>query len=168
MNQEHPRNGTESVVSIRKLLIRRMRADVQLVLAQYRAARRKMSFDTRASLRRRRAEITASVGNVRYERRLMVDRMGRNVAGAALACHGNTTATQSWPDRGSIRPSNHCAHDSPELNVLHTIRAHPEGIRLVEMGNEVGVDWRHLVPAVYVLTDAGRIEQLDDLFYPAG
>jgi hypothetical protein len=51
--------------------------------------------------------------------------------------------------------------------VMHVIAGHPEGIRLVEIGNELGVDWRGLIGAVKFLMDDGKVEKIDNIYYPA-
>jgi len=51
--------------------------------------------------------------------------------------------------------------------VLAVIQAHPDGIRLVEIGNEMGVDWRGLIAVVRVLMDEGKVEKIDNTYYPA-
>ena len=56
------------------------------------------------------------------------------------------------------------AAPSPEEQVLKVIARYPEGIRLVDIGNELGVDWRSLIGVVKQLED--RIEKIDNLYYP--
>ncbi|MBI3327178.1 MAG: hypothetical protein HYZ81_10820 [Nitrospinae bacterium] len=51
--------------------------------------------------------------------------------------------------------------------VVTVIQAHPDGIRLVEIGNELGVDWRSLIAAVKFLMDEGKVEKIDNVYYPA-
>ena len=58
------------------------------------------------------------------------------------------------------------AEPSPEDAVLEVIAKHSEGIRLVEIGNEMGVDWRGLIGVVKPLVDEDRIEKIDNLYYP--
>jgi len=52
--------------------------------------------------------------------------------------------------------------------ILRVLRAHPEGIRLVDIGNELGVDWRSLITSTKRLLDEGRIEKIDHLYYAVG
>ena len=56
------------------------------------------------------------------------------------------------------------AAPSPEEQVLKVIARYPEGIKLVDIGNELGVDWRSLIGVVKQLED--RIEKIDNLYYP--
>ncbi len=50
--------------------------------------------------------------------------------------------------------------------VLHLINSHPEGIGIVDLGNEMGVDWRGLVGSTDRLVNHGDIEHVQQLFYP--
>ena len=56
------------------------------------------------------------------------------------------------------------AAPSPEEQVLKVIARYPEGIKLVDIGNELGVDWRSLIGVVKQLED--RVEKIDNLYYP--
>lgn len=50
--------------------------------------------------------------------------------------------------------------------VLRTIQAHPEGVRALDLGNELGVDWRRVLVVALDLIDAGVVEQVEQEFYP--
>jgi hypothetical protein len=51
--------------------------------------------------------------------------------------------------------------------VMAVIQAHSDGVRLVEIGNELGVDWRGLIAIVRSLMDEGKIGKIDNVYYPA-
>jgi len=53
-----------------------------------------------------------------------------------------------------------------EKRVLEVITRHPEGIRLVDIGNELGVDWRILIGPAKSLVDTGQVEKLETMYYP--
>jgi len=55
---------------------------------------------------------------------------------------------------------------SSEARVLEVITKHSEGIKLVDIGNELGVDWRGLIGAVKLLVDEDKAEKTDNLYYP--
>jgi len=55
---------------------------------------------------------------------------------------------------------------SLEARVLETITKHSEGIKLVDIGNELGVDWRGLIGSVKSLVDEDKVEKIDNLYYP--
>ena len=46
------------------------------------------------------------------------------------------------------------------------ISRHPDGIRLVDMGNELGVNWRGLIGSTRFLVDQDRVEKIDNVYYP--
>jgi len=50
--------------------------------------------------------------------------------------------------------------------IIRVIQKHPEGIRLVDLGNALGVNWRSLISAVRHLLDEGKIGKLDNIYYP--
>ena len=60
--------------------------------------------------------------------------------------------------------------ESPPLTqkqqVLAIIQAHPDGVRLVDIGNEIGVDWRSLISVVKNLLDEQLIGKIDSRYYP--
>jgi len=55
---------------------------------------------------------------------------------------------------------------SLEARVLETITKHSEGIKLVDIGNELGVDWRGLIGGIKSLVDEDKVEKTDNLYYP--
>jgi len=50
--------------------------------------------------------------------------------------------------------------------VMEAIVSHPEGIRLIDIGNEVGVDWRTLIGPTKSLVDENRVEKIENMYYP--
>ena len=50
--------------------------------------------------------------------------------------------------------------------VLAVISKYPDGIRLIDIGNEVGVDWRTLITPAKALVDGGRVEKIENMYYP--
>jgi hypothetical protein len=53
-----------------------------------------------------------------------------------------------------------------EVEVLRIIARHPEGIRALDIGNELGVDWRHVPAVTSRLIERAVIEQVEHDFYP--
>ncbi len=53
-----------------------------------------------------------------------------------------------------------------EEKILEVIAGHPEGIRLVDLGNELGVDWRGLIGPSKSLVDAAQVEKIENMYYP--
>ena len=50
--------------------------------------------------------------------------------------------------------------------VLEVITRHPEGVKLIDIGNELGVDWRTLIGPTKSLVDEGEVEKIDTMYYP--
>ena len=55
-----------------------------------------------------------------------------------------------------------------EERVLEVIAGHPAGIRLVDIGNELGLDWRSLLGIARSIVDEGKVERIDNQYYPTG
>jgi len=58
------------------------------------------------------------------------------------------------------------AEPFPEKQILEVIAGHPGGIKLVDIGNELGVDWRSLIGNIKPLVDSGKIDKIENLYYP--
>ena len=58
------------------------------------------------------------------------------------------------------------AVESETSQVLRVIQKHPEGIKLVQLGNALGVNWRRLIHAVSSLLEEGKIGKMDNIYYP--
>ncbi|MBI4530702.1 MAG: hypothetical protein HY709_04200 [Candidatus Latescibacteria bacterium] len=54
---------------------------------------------------------------------------------------------------------------STEEEILNILTKYPEGIRLIDIGNELGIDWRTLIGPSRSLMDEGKIEKIDNLYY---
>jgi len=50
--------------------------------------------------------------------------------------------------------------------VLEVIARHPEGVKLIDIGNELGVDWRTLIGPTKSLVDEADVEKIDTMYYP--
>jgi hypothetical protein len=46
------------------------------------------------------------------------------------------------------------------------IEKHPEGIKLVDIGGELGVDWRGLIADTKSLVEKNKVEKTDNFYYP--
>jgi len=54
-----------------------------------------------------------------------------------------------------------------EAEVLRVIARHPEGVRALDIGNELGVDWRRVPAVAGRLVEHALVEQIAHEFYPA-
>jgi hypothetical protein len=58
------------------------------------------------------------------------------------------------------------ADDWLEAEVLRVIARHPEGVRALDIGNELGVDWRRVPAVADRLVEHAMVEQIAHEFYP--
>lgn len=52
-----------------------------------------------------------------------------------------------------------------KAEVLVVLKKHPEGMKLRDLGNFLGVNWRSLVGLVSSLCRQGKIERLNDFYF---
>lgn len=50
--------------------------------------------------------------------------------------------------------------------ILKVIEQHPDGIKLIDIGNELGVDWRGLIADTKSLIEKNKVEKTDNFYYP--
>ncbi|MFQ5904538.1 MAG: hypothetical protein ACE5JO_12710, partial [Candidatus Binatia bacterium] len=87
----------------------------------------------------------------------------KNIVPEAVVAKGATVEEAEGRPEVEVAPS-----VSEEEKVLEVIASHPEGIRLVDIGNELGVDWRTLLGISRSIMDEGKVEKIDNLYYPKG
>ncbi len=150
--------------------VMQMRASARAEVARNRAQRRSMARQMRQTLLAHRA-------NVRAE-------LARGQRGAGTACSAETlppaqppaTRSDDWILSAEPQPyrrfmlgppaSSPAQESTGDEQVLQLIQSHPEGIGIVDLGNELGVDWRGLVGPTDRLLTHGDIEHVQQLFYP--
>jgi hypothetical protein len=67
---------------------------------------------------------------------------------------------------GQARPAAASADHWLEAEVLRVIALHPEGVRALDIGNELGVDWRRVPAVARRLVEHDKVEQIAHEFYP--
>ena len=88
------------------------------------------------------------------------------VAAATVVAEAAMTETTVEVEAPSAR---HDARPLPlEERVLEVITRHPEGIRLVDIGNDLGVDWRSLLGISRTIVEEDKVERIDNRYYPRG
>lgn len=50
--------------------------------------------------------------------------------------------------------------------ILAVIQQNPVGVSLVDIGNELGVDWRSLIVTLQTLEEERKIERINTMYYP--
>ena len=82
-------------------------------------------------------------------------------------------AGQIWRKKGKIATK--AAAEKEEIKkkpeqekdkVLEVIARHSEGVKLIDIGNELGVDWRTLIGPTKSLVDKDEVEKIDTMYYP--
>lgn len=122
---------------------RRLRADTRARLARQRARRQTMARSMRQRLHQRRTAALASL---------------RSTLGPALL---PPLLWESWPSQDG--PG---ANDRLRTDVLRVVQDHADGITAVDVGNELGVDWRRVLDVGRTLAEGGLVDQIDHAFFP--
>lgn len=55
--------------------------------------------------------------------------------------------------------------DAIKAEILAVLKKHPEGMKLRDLGNFLGVNWRSLVGLVGSLLRQGKIERLNGVYF---
>ena len=87
--------------------------------------------------------------------------------GGAAAANADARGAQRVPGAAPSCRSLHGGDDWLEAEVLRVIARHPEGVRAVDIGNELGVDWRRVPAAAGRLVEQAIVDQVAHEFYPA-
>ena len=123
----------------------RMRAAARLALHRWRTDRRRSARAVRHALHQYRAAVVASLGDL----------------GVASA-----EPTGVWDLGSGGRRVD--TSEALQGEVLRVLRQRPEGIHPVDIGNQLGVDWRSTIGPAQALVDEGSVEQIGSELYPAG
>ena len=124
---------------------RRLRADTRARLARQRTTRQTMARSMRQTLHDGRSAALASL---------------RSALGPALL---PPLLWEAWP---SQEPR--AVGDQLRADVLRVIQGHGEGITAVDVGNQLGIDWRRVVDVGRTLAEGGLVDQVDQEFFPVG
>ena len=119
--------------------MKQLRTETRAALVHQRHSRRQAARAIRMALQRHRAALIASL-------------RGRR-GGFELWSAGERAAEPTG--------------DRLRAQVLRAIDAHPEGIGALDLGNELGVEWRLVLGTARELVEAGMLEQVGQEFYPA-
>lgn len=169
-----------SATEARRAGLERLRSQTEEDLGRFRKQRGETARGAQELLRRRLEEIRTTTGSLRQATRAAL-------AGIAFEVFAARRLWTSCGPAGVFAPPPAAAADPPAEpavapappaglpekrvaegeRILRVLRAHPEGIRLVDIGNELGVDWRGLITFTKSLLDEGKIEKIDHLYYSA-
>ena len=165
-----------------------IRSATRATLARYARERRDMAQAARGRARGRVSEIRGAAGELRHSTRLVLGGIASDVlaatrlwsktsmggdfaAPAATRVEEKPAATgkaASAPARPAAATSEPEPPNKPSESerVLGIIQAHEDGVRLVDIGNALGVDWRGLIAVTKSLLEEGTVEKIDSLYYP--
>ena len=139
-----------------------LRAAAHAVLIESRKARYAIAQQNRQALKLHRAQIRKTAAGICQDAR-------RSMAtGAAAVQRIDASRAQGCEDqKWEFNPEGDAASPITKHDMIRVIEQHPEGVSLMEIGNELGADWRGLVNWSHRLVIDGKVEKFDELFYPA-
>jgi hypothetical protein len=79
-----------------------------------------------------------------------------------LVCLGRVFS----PASAEARPGTTAELGGLAERVFHVVQSHPEGITLVAIGEELGIDWRQLIAPMNLLLAEGRVEKRERSYFP--
>jgi hypothetical protein len=146
------RERLSSASQARQELVQELRDAAQATLGELVADRHQAHQNWTAGLKKKSASETVTV-----------EAVAAQVAMAAEAVVAETAApVEAQPEGETVRPL------PLEERVLEVIARHAEGIRLVDIGNDLGVDWRSLLGISRTIVDEDKVERIDNLYYLKG
>jgi hypothetical protein len=171
------KRGLGRVAAGRRSAVCENRSRMSGHLTGLRQERSRMSGEFRQSVQEEVADIRAAVGTLKDDVQTMMSGIAADVQSATHLWRNAPEARSGKPVRqAKVAPAPPAAAAAKEPaqpskpgkreRVLGIVRAHEDGIRLVDIGNELGVDWRTLVGVTKSLLEEGAIEKLDCLYYP--
>lgn len=182
------RSSTEA----RRASLMHIRSQTHEDLDRFRRQRLETAQESLENLRRRLEEIRETAGSLRRATRAALGEIACDVSAAQRLWLGGaearefaglattTVVEQPLPPEPTLQaatgPLVEAAAQPPPAEpeagraaereqFLRVVKTHPEGIRLVDIGNELGVDWRGLIPFTKSLLDEGEIEKIGNLYY---
>lgn len=173
-------DGIRLSTDARQAGLQHTRKNTRQVLARNGRGRRDMARATRQNVQEQVNEIREAVGEMRQLTREFLGEVASDVRAATQLWRRGPQparpvlhAPAATPPPAPPRKTPACGPEGEDRSpvepeqLLRVIRAHLEGIRLVDIGNELGVDWRGLIGLTRTLLDGGRIDKIENLYYPS-
>lgn len=155
--------------------VRALKSAVRDIVASVNASVRELSRvrqvagdDLHKTLAGARASLAEAVGEFGDDLKKDIHRMRELWRGLTRSPAQRESSTDI-PRAGAASETEKEAHEYIEVDehdVFAVISAHPQGIRLVDVGQALGVAWRNLVGLARALVDEGRVKKVDNLYYP--
>ena len=153
--------STEPAEQINKA-VARLRAAAHAVLNESRKTRLSMAQQTREALQINRLRIRSAVDGIRHAARESIG-IQETITPKREDIRLSDCEEQEWDFALDDTPS----LGTTKQDLMRIIQQHPEGVSLMEIGNELGTDWRGLVNWSHRLVIDGKVDKFDELFYPA-
>ncbi|HEY7172684.1 MAG TPA: hypothetical protein VH417_17650 [Vicinamibacterales bacterium] len=131
-----------------RITVGRQRLMTRAVIAHQRTLRQLVGKGIRRALREHRAAVIQSLRGP--------------AGGAAPVRRGGVWELCAEP----VTDEPTASSESPEAQVLRAIERHPHGVRAIDIGNELGLDWRHVLAVARGLVQAGKADEVQNEFYP--
>ena len=138
-------NAIRASATARWSTVLKLQADTRMALSEQRTGRREVARRLRAALRQHRLKTRAAV------------------RAARMAATSDRHAARAEGTDSRVEPSDELL----ETQIVNVIASHPEGVRAVDVGNALGVDWRRVIAVTRGLVGAGAVEEIEQEFYPA-
>jgi len=180
MSKELKENLTTGVER-RKAEVSKTLEDTQKMMNDFKVSHSQMSKELKKNLTKSNQEIKSEVSRMLNNFRSTQDKLRADLEKASLSWQ--QTASTLQEKRSGVKPIPEVLEKkiikeklpkktkivkelSDKEQVLMLIKEHPEGIKLTEIGAELGKDWRWYIPTVKELIEENKIRKEENLYYP--
>jgi len=161
--------------------VERRKAEVSKTLNDFEISRIQMGKELKENLTRYNQEMKSEVRKMLNDFRSAQDEIRADLEKVSLSWQ--QTASIMQEKRSGIKPIPEVLEKkiikeklpkktkiveelSDKEQVLMLIKEHPEGMKLTEIGAELGKDWRWYIPTVKELMEGNKIRKEENLYYP--
>jgi len=169
-------------VERRKAEVGKSLEDTQKMMNDFKVSHSQMSKELNENLSKFNQGIKSEVSSMLNDFRSVQDKLRADLEKASLSWQ--QTASTLQEKRGGIKKpipkvlekktiketlpqKTKIAEElSDKKQALRLINGHPEGIKLTEIGAQLGKDWRWYIPIVKELMEESKIRKEENLYYP--
>jgi hypothetical protein len=166
----------------RKAEVSKALGDAQKMMNDFKVSHRQMSKELKNNLAKSNQGIKSEVSSMLNDFRSVQDKLRADLEKASLSWQ--KTASTLQEKRGGVKKpipevlekkiikealpkKTKIAEElSDKKQALRLIKKHPEGIKLTEIGAQLGKDWRWYIPIIKELMDENKIRKEENLYYP--
>jgi len=166
----------------RKAEVNKTLEDTQKMMNDFKVSHSQMSKELRKNLTKSNQGIKSEVSSMLNDFSSAQDKLRADLEKASLSWQQTASALQekrsgvkkSIPEvlekktiKETLPKKTKIAEElSDKKQALVLIKKHPEGIKLTEIGAELGKDWRWYIPTVKELMEENKIRKEENLYYP--